>query len=193
MAVVPAAVRRTISLHDTRTGQVRAVEPREPGRIGIHACGPTVYGRIHVGNARPFVVFALLARFLAHEGYEVTLVENITDVNDKIYDAARAAGVPSAELAREMADHYIADTDRLAHRVLGDGGAAPGIGVRRPRRRFGPRVSTSRERGRADARCARDAARPPLGAQRDGAARRGEDGEVRGQHRLASRGARRVR
>ena len=45
---------------------------------------------MHVGNARPFVVFALLKRFLRHEGYEVTLVENVTDVNDKIYDAARA-------------------------------------------------------------------------------------------------------
>jgi cysteinyl-tRNA synthetase len=60
------------------------------------------------------VVFAQLKRFLEHEGYDVTLVENITDVNDKIYDAARAAGVPSARLAEEMAGHYVADTDRLA-------------------------------------------------------------------------------
>jgi cysteinyl-tRNA synthetase len=81
--------------------------------VGIYACGPTVYGRIHVGNARPFVVFAQLKRFLEHEGHEVTLVENITDVNDKIYDAAAAAGVPSAELARDMTAHYLADTDRL--------------------------------------------------------------------------------
>src|SRR5207302_5859159 len=104
---------RNITLHDTRSGERRPLESREPGRVGVYACGPTVYGRIHVGNARPFVVFALLARFLAHEGYEVTLVENITDVNDKIYDAARAAGVPSAELAREMTAAYVADTDRL--------------------------------------------------------------------------------
>ena len=62
------------------------------GRVGIYACGPTVYGRIHIGNARPFVVFSLLRRFLVHEGYDVTLVINITDVNDKIYDAAQAAG-----------------------------------------------------------------------------------------------------
>ena len=47
---------------------------------------------MHVGNARPFVVFALLKRFLEHEGYDVTLVENVTDVNDKIYDAARERG-----------------------------------------------------------------------------------------------------
>ena len=79
----------------------------------IYACGPTVYARIHVGNARPYVVFALFKRFLEHEGYEVTLVENITDVNDKIYDAARAQGVPSAELARQMTEAYREDTDRL--------------------------------------------------------------------------------
>jgi cysteinyl-tRNA synthetase len=104
---------REIFLHDTRTGKLRPLEPRRPGHVGIYACGPTVYGRIHVGNARPFVVFSLLKRFLVHEGYEVTFVANITDVNDKIYDAARAAGTPSARLAREMADAYIADTERL--------------------------------------------------------------------------------
>jgi len=81
--------------------------------VGIYACGPTVYNRIHIGNARPFVVFSLLKRFLEHEGYEAMLVANITDVNDKIYDAARAAGVPSAQLAAEMTAHYLADTDGL--------------------------------------------------------------------------------
>ncbi len=104
---------REIRLHDTLSGSVKALEPREPGRVGIYACGPTVYGRVHVGNARPFVVFALLKRFLEREGYEVTLVENVTDVNDKIYDAARAAGVPSQELAAEMTAQYEQDTDRL--------------------------------------------------------------------------------
>ena len=89
------------------------MEPREPGKVGIYACGPTVYGRIHVGNARPFVVFSLLKRFLEHEGYEATFVANVTDVNDKIYDAAQAAGVPSEQLAREMTAHYVADTDGL--------------------------------------------------------------------------------
>ena len=84
------------------------------GRVGVYACGPTVYGRVHVGNARPFVVFSLLKRFLEHEGHDVTLVVNITDVNDKIYDAARPLGMPSAQLAGEMAAHYIADTDALA-------------------------------------------------------------------------------
>jgi len=104
---------REIRLHDTLSGEVRPLEPREPGKVGIYACGPTVYARVHVGNARPFVVFALLKRFLQHEGYEVTLVENVTDVNDKIYAAATAAGVPSEQLAREMTRHYEQDTDRL--------------------------------------------------------------------------------
>jgi len=104
---------RAIRIHDTLTGAPTAVVPRERGRVGIYACGPTVYGRLHVGNARPFVVFALLKRFLEHEGYAVTLVENITDVNDKIYDAAREAGIPSEQLAREMTTCYVEDTDRL--------------------------------------------------------------------------------
>jgi cysteinyl-tRNA synthetase len=104
---------RQVRIHDTLSGKVVPLEPREPGRVGIYACGPTVYDRVHVGNARPFVVFALLARFLEHEGYEVTLVENVTDVNDKIYDAARERGIASADLAREMTAAYTEDTDLL--------------------------------------------------------------------------------
>ncbi len=115
---------RQIRLHNTRTGDLLALESRDPGQVGIYACGPTVYSRIHIGNARPFVVFSLLKRFLEHEGYHTTLVVNVTDVNDKIYDAARAdpqssdparrAGRSSEELAAEMTAHYIADTDALA-------------------------------------------------------------------------------
>ena len=104
---------RKVRLHDTLTGELTELRPGDGRKVGIYACGPTVYGRIHVGNARPYVVFSLLARFLAHEGYEPVLVANITDINDKIYDAARPAGRPSGELAAEMTDHYIADTDRL--------------------------------------------------------------------------------
>jgi cysteinyl-tRNA synthetase len=108
---------REIVLHDTRSGEIVPLRPRDPGRVGVYACGPTVYSRIHIGNARPFVVFTLLKRFLEHEGYEVELVINVTDVNDKIYDAARrsdpARPRPSAELAAEMTAHYRADTDAL--------------------------------------------------------------------------------
>jgi cysteinyl-tRNA synthetase len=104
---------RTVRLHDTKSGELVELRSRDGRKVGIYACGPTVYGRIHVGNARPFVVFSLLARFLAHEGYEPTLVANITDINDKIYDAARPAGRRSDDLAAEMTAAYIADTDRL--------------------------------------------------------------------------------
>ena len=104
---------RRIRLHDTRTGAPCELVPREPGRVGIYACGPTVYSRVHVGNARPYVVFSLLKRLLVHEGYETTLVVNVTDINDKIYDAARRAGRRSDDLARAMTAHYVADTSRL--------------------------------------------------------------------------------
>jgi cysteinyl-tRNA synthetase len=104
---------RRLRIHDTLSGDVLPVEPSDGRRIGIYACGPTVYGRIHVGNARPYIVFSLLKRFLEHEGYETALVVNITDVNDKIYDAARERGVASADLAREMTDAYTEDTERL--------------------------------------------------------------------------------
>ena len=104
---------REIALHDTLGGARRPLEPRDPGKVGIYACGPTVYGRIHVGNARPYVVFSVLKRFLEHEGYDVNFVANITDVNDKIYDAAREQGVPSAQLAQEMTAAYLADTEAL--------------------------------------------------------------------------------
>ncbi len=103
---------REIRLHDTRTGNVLPLQPRDPGRVGIYACGPTVYSRIHIGNARPFVVFSLLKRFLEHEGYDTTLVVNVTDVNDKIYDAARNVR-PSSGLATEMTLNYVRDTGAL--------------------------------------------------------------------------------
>ena len=103
-----------IVLHDTRSGELAPLRPRDAGKVGIYACGPTVYSRIHIGNARPFVVFSLLKRFLEHEGLAVTLVVNVTDVNDKIYDAAAVEGRASAELAAEMTALYRADTDALA-------------------------------------------------------------------------------
>jgi cysteinyl-tRNA synthetase len=102
-----------VTLYDTRTRSVQPFNPRDPQKVGIYACGPTVYARVHVGNARPFIVFSQLKRFLVYEGYGVTLVGNITDINDKIYDAARKLGRPSDELAAAMAAAYREDTDRL--------------------------------------------------------------------------------
>jgi cysteinyl-tRNA synthetase len=102
---------REVRIRDTLSGEPRALDPSE--EVGIYACGPTVYSRIHIGNARPFVVFSLFARFLRSEGYRARLVVNVTDVNDKIYAAAAAAGEPSTEFAARMTRAYYEDTDRL--------------------------------------------------------------------------------
>jgi cysteinyl-tRNA synthetase len=102
---------RTVRIRDSLSGELT---PLEAGReVGIYACGPTVYSRVHIGNARPYVVFSLLAGFLRDEGYEVKLVINVTDINDKIYDAAQAAGERSDEFAARMTRDYVEDTDRL--------------------------------------------------------------------------------
>jgi cysteinyl-tRNA synthetase len=101
---------REVRIRDTLTGEVRALEGEE---VGIYACGPTVYSRIHIGNARPFVVFSLFARFLGSEGYRPKLVVNVTDINDKIYVAAREAGEGSTGFAEKMTAAYVEDTDRL--------------------------------------------------------------------------------
>ena len=102
---------REIRIKDTLSGELTALDGE--AEVGIYACGPTVYSRIHIGNARPFVIFSLLARFLRSEGYATRLVVNVTDINDKIYAAAREAGVPSARFAEEMTAAYVEDTDRL--------------------------------------------------------------------------------
>jgi len=102
---------REVRIKDTLSGELRSLEPG--AEVGIYACGPTVYSRIHIGNARPFVVFSLFSRFLRSEGYRPKLVVNVTDINDKIYVAARAAGKGSEEFAAEMTAAYVEDTDRL--------------------------------------------------------------------------------
>jgi len=102
---------REVRIRDTLSGELVSLDlTRE---VGIYACGPTVYSRIHIGNARPFVVFSLLARFLRSEGYAAKLVINVTDINDKIYAAAREAGEGSAAFAERMTKAYFEDTDRL--------------------------------------------------------------------------------
>jgi cysteinyl-tRNA synthetase len=102
---------REVRIRDTLSGELRSLETGS--EVGIYACGPTVYSRIHIGNARPFVVFSLFARFLRSEGYRPKLVVNVTDINDKIYVAAREAGSGSAEFAAQMTAAYVEDTDRL--------------------------------------------------------------------------------
>ena len=96
-------------LFDTYTKSLVQVPP-PPGPVRMYFCGPTVYARAHIGNARPFVLGMWLRSWLRARGYEVTLVHNITDINDKIYDAAPGA---SAELARRATEWYLADTSAL--------------------------------------------------------------------------------
>src|SRR5882757_4772320 len=86
------------------------VELPEPGAgpVRMYFCGPTVYQRAHIGNARPFVLGMWLRSWLRHQGYDVTFVHNITDVNDKIYEAAPGK---SAARAREATQWYLEDTD----------------------------------------------------------------------------------
>ena len=102
-----------VRLYSTLTKRKEPLVPNAEGTVRIYVCGPTVYGRIHIGNARPFVVFSVLKRYLERRGLRVKLVSNLTDVNDKIYDAAKAEGVSSRELATRYSEAYIADTDRL--------------------------------------------------------------------------------
>ncbi|HUC01217.1 MAG TPA: cysteine--tRNA ligase [Solirubrobacterales bacterium] len=102
---------REVTIRDTLSGERRPLDPTR--EVGIYACGPTVYSRIHIGNARPFVVFSLFARFLRSEGYETKLVVNVTDVNDKIYAVAAQTGEPSDRVAQRMTAAYFEDTDRL--------------------------------------------------------------------------------
>jgi cysteinyl-tRNA synthetase len=98
-----------MQLYDTLTRGKQKLPPA-PGPIRMYTCGPTVYQRIHIGNARPFVISMWLRRWLAERGYDVNLVENITDVNDKIYNAAPGH---SAELAARASQWYVEDTERL--------------------------------------------------------------------------------
>ena len=93
--------RRMIRLHDTMAREKRDFEPADPERITMYVCGPTVYGRAHIGNARPAVVFDMLARLIRHIYGADSLVyaRNVTDVDDKIIDAARGRG------RRPVGDH----------------------------------------------------------------------------------------
>jgi len=102
-----------LRLFNSLTQQKEPFEPRDPGKAGIYCCGPTVYNLVHVGNARPYVVFAVLRSWLRRRGLEVTLVTNITDVDDKIIAKGNLEGRPSTEIADEYTAAYVADTDRL--------------------------------------------------------------------------------
>src|SRR6201993_4807885 len=96
-------------LYNTLTRELEEL-PEPPARIRMYFCGPTVYQRAHIGNARPFLLGMWLRAWLRQRGYDATLVHNITDVNDKIYDAAPGA---SAELTERATAWYLEDVGDL--------------------------------------------------------------------------------
>jgi cysteinyl-tRNA synthetase len=98
-----------MQLYDTLTRGKQELPP-PPAPVRMYFCGPTVYQRAHIGNARPYILGMWLRSWLKSRGYEVTLVHNITDINDRIYEAAPGA---SAELARQATEWYLEDTDAL--------------------------------------------------------------------------------
>lgn len=99
-------------LFDTFTRSLVELPP-PPGPIRMYVCGSTVYQRIHVGNSRPFVLAMWLRNWLRSTGYEVTLVHNITDVDDKVYLEAGKQGIPSRELSERATSWFFEDTDAL--------------------------------------------------------------------------------
>ena len=107
-----------IRLHDTLAREKREFVPADPKRITMYLCGPTVYGRAHIGNARPAVVFDTLARLIEHEFGEGSLVyaRNVTDVDDKIIAAAQAEGVEPSVITERYERHYLEDTGALGVR-----------------------------------------------------------------------------
>jgi cysteinyl-tRNA synthetase len=98
-----------MQLYDTLTRRKQELPP-PPGPVRMYFCGPTVYQRAHIGNARPYVLGVWMRSWLRSRGYEVRLVHNITDINDRIYEAAPGA---SAELAEKATQWYLEDTDAL--------------------------------------------------------------------------------
>ena len=106
----------TLMVYNTLSRKKEPLDPIEPGKVGIYTCGPTVYNFIHIGNARPFVVFDVVRRYLQYRGYEVTYVQNVTDVDDKIIQKANEEGVTADEIARKFTAYYFEDCDALGVR-----------------------------------------------------------------------------
>ncbi len=111
-----------ITLHNTRTRRKEPLEPIDPNNVRMYVCGPTVYDRAHLGNARPAVVFDVLYRLLAHVygAGHVTYVRNITDVEDKIIDRAAERGIGIDDLTRTTTDWYHQDMAALGIDYAGD-------------------------------------------------------------------------
>ena len=86
-------------LYNTLTRRKEEFEPLTPGRVGMYVCGPTVYNLIHIGNARPMIIFDTVRRYMEYKGYEVNYVSNFTDVDDKIIKKAIEEGVSAEEIS----------------------------------------------------------------------------------------------
>ena len=92
-----------MKIYNTLSRQKEEFVPLEEGKVKMYVCGPTVYNLIHIGNARPMIVFDTVRRYLEYKGYEVNYVSNFTDVDDKIIKKASEEGIP----AQEVAQRYI--------------------------------------------------------------------------------------
>jgi cysteinyl-tRNA synthetase len=103
----------TLRLLDTLTGRQDDFQPLDDRRVGMYSCGPTVYGPTHIGNFRSFLFADLLVRYLRWQGYQVTWVMNITDIDDKIIKGAKAAGTTIRELTDRYAAQFLADAAAL--------------------------------------------------------------------------------
>ena len=105
----------SLVLYDTLHREKRAFQPRDPDRVTLYVCGPTVYDHAHIGNARPPVVFDVLVRLLRREygADKVTYARNVTDVDDKINQRAAALGVPIGQITAKYEAHYLEDMARL--------------------------------------------------------------------------------
>ncbi|MDR0862406.1 MAG: cysteine--tRNA ligase [Oscillospiraceae bacterium] len=106
-----------MKLYNTKTTQKEEFVPLHAGKVNMYACGPTVYNYIHVGNARPIVMFDALRRYFEFSGYDVTFVQNFTDIDDKIINAANKAGVPYTELTEKFIAEYFTDARGLGVRA----------------------------------------------------------------------------
>jgi cysteinyl-tRNA synthetase len=103
----------TIQIYNTLTRKKEPFIPIEEGKVSMYVCGPTVYNYIHIGNARPVIVFDTVRRYLGYRGYEVTYVSNFTDVDDKIIKAANELGEEVGELTDRFIDAYFEDVGAL--------------------------------------------------------------------------------
>ena len=102
-----------MQIYNTMHRKKEELVPNVPGKISMYACGPTVYNYFHIGNARPFIVFDTLRRYLEYKGYEVTFVQNFTDIDDKMIKRANEEGISVKELGERFIQEYYADADAL--------------------------------------------------------------------------------